>query len=175
MSDDNKQSQLKTEKNRRVVPLSGLDFNYMTTNAVWGQDEAPQDLRNKLSRLEFVKDEHGEIIKDADGNPQAVYKDSLWGLLGFYTRDMRLANLSGFNGEFQYCQYHIDLAGDLLSADMIGSFLIALSRAATILELSQSKGGFLRRKQNTFTQENVSRDDGPAKKQLFGVGSKKQQ
>lgn len=162
-----------TQPSRRTVPLNDLDMSYMTTNSVWGQSEVSEDLRKKLSKLEFVKDEHGDIIKDENGNPVAVYKDSLWGLLAFYTRDMRLANLSTFNGEVAYCQYHIDLASDLLQSDMIGAFLIALSRAATILELSQSKGGFLRNKQNTFTQENVSRDEGNQKKSLFGMGGKK--
>lgn len=160
-------------KARRVIPLNDLDMSYMTTNSVWGQSEVSEDLRNKLSRLEFVKDEKGNIVRDEDGNPVAVYKDSLWGLLAFYTRDMRLANLSTWNGEVEYCQYHIDLAGDLLQSDMIGAFLVALSRAATILELSQSKGGFLRRKQNTFTQENVSKDESQQKKSLFGMGGKK--
>lgn len=162
-----------TNKARRVVPLNDLDMSYMTTNSVWGQSEVSEDLRNKLSKLEFVKDAKGNVITDDEGNPMAVYKESLWGLLAFYTRDMRLANLSTWNGEVEYCQYHIDLAGDLLQSDMVGSFLIALARAATILELSQSKGGFLRGKQNTFTQENVSREEGPQKKSLFGMGGKK--
>lgn len=174
MSSDKDPSNITPQKSsRRVVPLNDLDMSYLTTNSVWGKGEVGDELRNKLSKLEFVKDEHGEILRDKEGNPMAVYKDSLWGLLAFYTRDMRLANLSQWNGEVEYCQYHIDLAGDLLQSDMYGAFLVALARAATILELSQSKGGFLRRKQNTFTSEHITKDEGPQKKSLFGAGGKR--
>jgi hypothetical protein len=105
-----------------------------------------------------------------------VSKESLWGLLGFYTRDMRLANLSTFNGEVEYCQYFTDLAGDFLQTNMVEPFIICLQRVATILELSQSKSGFLRRKMNTFTQESIRKgfDDEPPKKQLFGVKKRDQ-
>ena len=137
MSDDNFDSS-------RSLPTSDLDLNLMLTNSVWGSKEVSQHLKDKLSR--FVLDENGK---------QSITKASLWGLLGFFTRDMRLGNLSSFDNELQTCRYHIDLANDLLSVDMIEPFLIALSRAASILETSQSKGGFLRRMMNTLRQEHI--------------------
>jgi len=74
----------------------------------------------------------------------------------------------------QYVQYYIDLAADLLQSGHYKPFLIALSRAATRMELSQSKGGFLRKEMNTFTSKNINEDAEPPKKSLFG-GQQKQQ
>jgi hypothetical protein len=42
-----------------------------------------------------------------------------------------------------------------------------------VLELSQSKGGFLRRRQNTLTQEHFQQELAPPKKNLFGLGAGK--
>lgn len=136
----------------------------MTTNSQWGQPEVPPELKDKLNVVLKAQYE--------DGSQQNVIQ-SLWGLLGYYTRDMRLANLSVINGELEYCQYHLDLAGDFLQENMVKPFVICLSRVATLLELSQSKGGFLRRKMHTFTHEQVSGEMEPPKKNLFGAGKKK--
>jgi len=144
---------------KRVLPQSDLDLQLMTIDSVWGKQEINKDLKAKLSK--FFVTENKEITME-----------SLWGLLGFYTRDMRLANLSQWNGEFEYCQYYLDLANDLLQAEMIEPFLVALSRVATMLELSQSKGGFLRRNQNTLTTKNLRGELDPPKKKLFGSNKK---
>jgi hypothetical protein len=143
---------------RRFVPQSDLDFNLMTTDSMWGQPTVNEDLKERLMTLtEGV---------DAEGQP--IYrKDNLWALLNFYTRDVRLANLSKLD-ELPYVKYYLDLAGDMLQSDMIRPFLICLSRAATVLELSQSKNGFLRRRMNTFTQEQFKTEMEPPKKKLFG-------
>lgn len=163
MTDDNKEYQyIPQQQQRRTLPQNDLDLALMTTDSVWGKSEVPLELRNRLAKYY----ESGE-----DGNKK-ITMESLWGLLGFYTRDMRLANLSSWNGEFTYCQYFLDLAGDYLQANMVEPFMICLSRVATVLELSQSKGGFLRRKMNTFTQESIHREDEPPKKSLFGTGKK---
>jgi len=153
-----------SEQQKRVQPQSELDFHLMTTDSVWGKSGVSQDLIEKLNKYFYVKDkESGE---------QKISKESLWGLLGFYTRDMRLANLSLWNGEVQYCQYYLDLANDFLQAEMIEPFLITLSRVATMLELSQSKGGFLRKQMNTLRTEAFHGDLEPPKKKLFGTKDK---
>lgn len=144
---------------RRSVPQSDLDFNLMTTDPVWGSQGIDETLREKLKKATVRYDEQGQPIYD---------KEELWGLLNFYTRDMRLANLSKFDGEVIYVKYYLDLAGDFLQSDMIQPFIICLSRAATVLELSQSKNGFLRRRMNTFTQEQFKSEMEPPKKKLFG-------
>ena len=150
---------------RRTVPQSDLDLQMLTIDAVWGKTDVPQQLRDKMNKHFLEKNEGGEEV---------VTKESLWGLLGFYTRDMRLGNLATKDGELAYVQYYIDLANDLLQADMIEPFLIALSRAATRLELSQSKVGFLRKQINTFTQESIHKETEPPKKNLFGKNKQKQ-
>lgn len=143
----------------RSLPTSELDLNLMLTNSVWGRTEVSQELKDRLMKHYATLNEHGEEV---------ITKASLWGLLGFYTRDMRLGNLSAATNELQYCRYMIDLAGDYLQVDMIDPFLICLSRAATLLETSQSKGGFLRKTMNTLRQESVNQNLEPPKKGFFG-------
>lgn len=159
-------NQTTTPDAKRVMPRSDLDFNLMTTDSVWGSPHISQELRARVSKQFLVYNE--------DTQKDEVTEASLWGLLGFYTRDMRLANLSVINGEVNYCQYYLDLANDMLQADMVEPFLICLSRVATVLELSQSKGGFLRRRMNTFTSEHFQTEEGPAKKSLFGKPKKQE-
>lgn len=151
------------QENLRTLPNSDLDLNLMLTDSVWGRNEVPPELREKLNKYYLESDENGK---------QTLTKSSLWGLLGFFTRDMRLGNLSEWDNELKTCRYMIDLANDLLDADLIEPFLISLSRAATLLETSQSKKGFLRIKMNTLRQENIQTQQEPPKKGFFG-GSKK--
>ena len=149
----------------RSMPTSELDLNLMLTNAVWGRPEVSEELKTRLNKDFSDVDDEGKI---------KITTASLWGLLGFYTRDMRLANLSEWNNEVQTCRYMIDLANDYLSENMIEPFIISLSRAVNIMETSQSKGGFLRRQMNTLTQKNVSQSLEPPKKGFFGGGKEKQ-
>lgn len=155
-----------TEQTFRTQPTSHLDLDLMLTNSVWGQTEVPQELRDRLSR--HFLEEKQEIVEGETKTVKTVTTNSLWGLLGFYTRDMRLGNLSTFDNELQTCRYMLDLAGDLLQKEYIEPFLICLSRVATILETSQSKGGFLRKQMNTLTQQHLSQSMEPKKKGFFG-------
>ena len=150
---------------KRPLPQSELDLNLMLTNTMWGNPELSETIKQKLNK--------GRIIKDEQGNAY-VDKQDLWGLLGFYSRDLRLANLSSFNGELEYCKYHLNLANDFLHCDFVEPFLICLSRVATVLELSQSKGGFLRRRQNTFTTEQMQQNLEPPKKNIWGIQKQEQ-
>lgn len=158
---------------RRTLPHSELDLNLMLTDSVWGKAEVSSLLRDRLNKYYAMRDQDGKQLFNEEGQP-IVTKESLWGLLGFYTRDMRLGNLSRLDNELQTCRYYINLANDFLNVDMIEPFLIALSRAATILETSQSKGGFLRRITNTLRQEHIKQEMEPPKKGWMG-GNKKNQ
>lgn len=144
------------EQQTRTTPTSGIDFNFMVVNSVWGQQEVPQELRDRLN-------EYG--LKNEG---QTITEKSLWGLFGYFTRDMRLGNLD-FE-EAYYCKYMLELAGDCLREEKgyIKSFMSALSRSATVLELSQSKKGFLRRIMNTLRQEQTYQELEPPKKGFFG-------
>lgn len=144
---------------RRAPPQNELDLVLMTTESVWGKQEVSSEIKERLNKFFLTQDEEGN---------EGYTIGNLWGLLGYYTRDMRLANLNPLTGEVKYCQYYLDLAGDFLQAGMIEPFIICLSRVATELELSQSKGGFLRRKMSTFTHEQIHQEIEPPKRKLFG-------
>jgi hypothetical protein len=155
------------KKQYRIVPQGELDFNMMVINTVWGDTNIPEGLKDKLTKYTYVLDKNNNIAKDDKGEP-IINKDALWELLGFYTRDMRLGNI---RDKFQlvYCQYYLDLANDLLREDYIIPFCICISRAATVLELSQSWQGFLREKLTTIRSENVNTNIEPPKKNFFGA------
>lgn len=147
---------------RRVVPQSGLDWNMMLTDTMWGSAQVSRQLKEKIRQ---------RTLKPVAGGEE-FDREAAWELLSFYTRDMRLANLSVVWGEVKYCQYYLDLAGDFLREGMPEAFSTCLARAATILELSQSKSGFLRRRQNTLTTESLSGEVEPQKKRLLFPGKK---
>lgn len=157
----NEQQQNTANEVRRVVPQSGLDWNMMLTDTMWGSRQISAQIKEKIKR---------RTIRD-DGS---IDKNEAWELLSFYTRDLRLANLSSVFGEITYCQYYLDLAGDFLREGYPEAFATCLARAATILELSQSKGGFLRRRQNTLTTESLQGEVEPQKKRLLFGGNKRQ-
>lgn len=134
----------------------------LTTDAVWGKPEVSPELKRKLAKFNSVK-----IFDEITGEEKEGYTESsLWGLLSFYTRDMRLANLNLI--QQNRCEHYIDLAGDLLQSGLTKPFIIALSRAATTLELSQSRGGFLRKRLTTITSESYKEEKEPAKRNFFG-------
>ena len=147
--------------NGRMLPQSDLDFTLMTTDAVWGTNYINPEFKQILKKQypDKVNPETGEVALD---------ETSLWGLFSFYTRDLRLANLSPWNGEMTYCQYWLDYARDCLMANYTEPFMISLGQVATVLELSQSKGGFLRKISKTWIGENRTFNDEPAMKGLFG-------
>lgn len=160
----------------KEVPINDLHFQLLTTDTVWGSVSVPPELKQIINR------EHTEILIDKDGNtiidqrtgePKKVIKSSgYWEMLGFYTRDLRLGNLSDLNGEMDYCKYHLDLANDFLRAGFIEPFLICLSRVATVIELSQSKKGFFRKLMNTFIQKHEYNELTADKRNFFGAGGK---
>lgn len=151
----------------RITPQSEIDLQMMLTDPKWGQD-VPDELKEKLKIIvgEYMsKNEEGE-------NVRVRVEEGLWGLLSYYTRDIRLGNLSYFNGELDYCRYFLDLAGDCLRSGYLQSFLKSLTMAVTIIETSQSKGGFLRKRQGTITQEKMSGELEPKKGGLLGTNKK---
>jgi len=143
----------------RSLPASELDLNLMITDSVWGRPEVSTELKETLNKYYMEKDE--------DGN-DCIKTSSMWGLLSYYTRDIRLGNLSVWNGELEMCRHYLDLAGQLLYANLIEPFIIALSKAITIIETSQSKNGFLRGQMNTLRHETINQQLEPPKKGFFG-------
>lgn len=147
------------------VPESQLELSMLYTNPVWGSDqEINQSFRDKTTKVvQFVNKDTGEILKTS--------KDRLWEGLQFFTRDLRLGNLS--SSEVKICDYYLTLAADFLKESFVDAFIVSLSRVASVIELSQSKGGFLRKRLNTFTKENKDSIDMPKKNGFFHTGANK--
>lgn len=168
----------KEDNNREKRPLirSELDLSLLTTDSVWGKNDINKEFKQRTAKQVGYwvprLDEKGEPVLNESGDNYEydfiTEEEFLWNTLGFFTRDFRLGNLSKFDGEVNYCEYYTNLAGDLLHERMKKSFNISLSRVAGKLELSQSSGGFLRRRMNTLTQEHFQHDIEPKKVSLFG-------
>lgn len=134
----------------RRVPTSDQDFNYMIVDTRWGKVDVPNELRKALEKEErkviihkgerYINESKEPVIATQD---IVVYeKKIMWDLLSFYTQDIRLGQLT--KDQETYVIYHLDLAGDCLHSNLTESFIIALSRAISVLETSQSRQGFLR-------------------------------
>ena len=151
---------------RRVLPQSELDLALMTTDSVWGKDEVHSNFLKKLRKYFEIK--RGEGAAELD-------YESLWNTtMSYFTRDIRLGNLSAnpMNSEVNEVRHYLRLAGDCLSEGYIKAFLACLRRVAEITEVSQSKGGFLRKLLQTFRQETYHQEIEPPKKSLFGTKKK---
>jgi hypothetical protein len=163
---------------KRKTPYNELDLQFMITEPAWGK-EATTELNKKVSQVigeayymcldcEKPSNSKDKCSHCKGSNIQLVIdKEPLWGLLSYYTRDLRLGNLSTWNNEISFCHHWLSLAGDLLRAGHVKSFLSALSRVVDRIEISQSKQGFYRKRMGTVTSEQFSNKDlEPNKKNL---------
>lgn len=159
---------------KRTVPQNDLDFQYIVTDTKWGKPDMSPSFKNYLSQEKKVLLPSGtkylfngeEYI--SDGNVVAFETEYLWERLQFLTQDIRLGNLNPLLGETAFCQYYIDLAGDLMQEGYKKSFSIALSRSAVVLELSQSNKGFLRKNMGTFRHKQEITNKEPPRRSIFG-------
>jgi hypothetical protein len=135
----------------------------IVTDPQWGKS-IPDELRRKL----LVLVETGKTIDTDEGKKVEVFEDDLWSLMSFYSRDIRLSNLSSMNGELEYVEYYLNLASDCLRHGLLRSFIKSLSLAVSRMEVSQAKNGFLRKRQGTITQENFDNKE-PQKRGIFGL------
>jgi hypothetical protein len=130
---------------RRLPPQSDLDLNLMMTDPEWGRDSVNPEFKRMLG--------------------------AMWVEKNMFTRDIRLSNLDA--GELRDVRHYLNLTADLLQCGFFKAAGITMGRAATVLESSQGKKGFLRKEMNTITQQRITRDEAP-KKRLFG-GNKEAQ
>lgn len=154
--EDNVEKQFVYERN---TPENALDFNMQMLDSLWGKKgKINEDLQKKLTQAKYYKDiESGKLMVD---------KDDLWAVLGNYTRDLRLGNLDKV--ELGICWHYLNFASDCLKGSFVNSFIVSMSRVATILELSQSKYGFLRRRPNTLETSKTEQTLEPKRKGFFG-------
>jgi len=153
----------------RSIPANFLDLQMQITDPAW-QNLSPE-LQAKLMR-NIGEQIEKEIVDGQEVEVKKQVYEKLSGVLAVYTRDIRLGNLSSFNGEFEFVSYYLELAVDLLQDGKPDACVVALNKALARLELSSSRGGFLRKLFNTFRSENVSSSIEPEKRNIMG-GNKK--
>ena len=145
-------------ENKRTTPMSELDLKMLMTNPAWTEQNIPKHLQDRLKHIISENDEEVEF-------------ENLYELLAWYQRDLRLGNLSSWDGEVVYCHYYLDLASDCIKMNLAKSFITCLSRVATVIEISQSKSGFLRKlptKQEHLIEER--NNESKKKSGFFGRG-----
>jgi hypothetical protein len=130
-------------------PANDLDFQMMMVDGRWGDKNLDADLRDRLKTSKFLRIKAGSVVINSDKEETIIDHDTLiptevflWGELSFFTRDFRLGNLSP--ADYEEAKHFTLLAADCLRLGMHRAFTVCLSRVAAILELSQSKKGFLR-------------------------------
>lgn len=117
---------------------------------------------------------------------KVIKKDTMWAIHGYYTRDLRLGNLRDsvnpfIRDEIKYCEYHLNLAGDYLNFKhpelkhgFYKAFFAHIRRVATLLELSQSRGGWFRKTGTTITtalESNKPIEQAAEEKRIFGIAT----
>jgi hypothetical protein len=150
------------QKMKRIIPQNSLEVDVMTTIPGWGVDEIPFALREKLTKYGVSP------TKDADGKDVFTTED-LQSLLAIFTKDLRFGNLTAFQ-EYE-CNYFLMLGADCLEQKFPEAFVVCMSRVAGILELSQSRGGFFRKRSGTITQENFVENSADKKKGWLNKGN----
>lgn len=153
---------------QRIKPTSDLDFNLMITETLWGSPYVNNELKEHLTKHFQEKDEDGNPLYHPETGEPLLTQKALWGVHAYYTRDLRLSNLSYTSGEIPYCQHYLDLAGDFIRVYMLEAFNTCIARVATVTELAQSKNGFLRRQLNTLRTESSQETLEPPKRSLWG-------
>jgi hypothetical protein len=158
----NDSNQGQQRKQYQYIPVNDTEYMSRVTEPGWGKtEEIPRSLDDDLKRRVYYEDEKGNV---------SFVKTSVWAILGIFTRDIRLGNLSELNNELQRTRYYLKFTADLLMEGVIESSVVTLGEAVVILETSQSKNGFMRKQSSTITNEQHYEEKG--KKSLFDLGRK---
>lgn len=149
------------------IPANELDYFQRITDPSWS--DLTEDMKDRLSKI--IKQTYNEGSKRWQ-----LEKEERKTLLEVYKRDLRLGNLSKEKGllnlemsEMEFCMIWLNIATDCLTEDYPESFRIALSRVISVLELSQSREGFMRKQMNTISMETKQINDEPKKKSIFNT------
>lgn len=165
MVDDNT---IQQQKNK-VRPQNTVDLQVMTIEPYISSEYISDRLRNKFRNYVYILDEKGNIALDEDGNPKIRLVRDMWATIEIFTQDQRLGNLK--NSEVNAITYNLDLCSDILTV-LPESFnkpaFILLERATSTLEVSSSRGGFVRTLFNTMFQNQSYSEDKPQKRSFFG-------
>jgi len=166
-----------TNNNSVPRPTTDLDFQQQLTDPYVSSPYVHDSFSDKFKEYDYIRDDKGNPLKNEKGEFSVLVKKDLWSILQIFTRDWRLGNIDK-REEAVYIRYYIDLTTDILIClgdDYREVALICMSRALNVNETSQSKGGFLRKMLNTFIHKvTPNGEDKPAKRNLLGLGKKKE-
>jgi hypothetical protein len=188
-------------QSQRFIPVSEIDASMRTLETSWGK-EATTELFNALKGItsfvtvintegKVITDEDGEnmiflinnksqlvntkgkiITNDKDKPVEIDAKESSWGLLSYYNKDLRLGylndNIAKGSNEVDIANYYLNIAGDCLRLGYPKAFETALRRVITLIELSQSRNGNLRKDMITIKQDISQSINKPKKKGILG-------
>lgn len=136
-----------TETKKEEFATSGLHLQMKVTNPAYSERiAAPSNIS---------ADEWLELQKE----------------MAVYTRDLRLGNIQ--NKHYERALKYLSIAGDCMSEGMLDPAKSSLRRVVDIIELSQSRGGFLRNLINTLIRRDaVSQEITDNKSNFWGKRKK---
>jgi hypothetical protein len=146
-------------------PYNALEYNHSITVPSWGEPEHySPDAQEKLHKSkDLIVDKENDVVI-------APSKESLLQYLQIILKkDLRLGNLNELTGEITYCKEHLDFAYDCIDSDYPESSQLCIERAASMVELSHSKGGFFRKLIHTITKRDYKEIKEPNQKGIFGA------
>lgn len=147
-------------------PYNELELQYATLQSAWGREysgELYAKVQRSIQEAEYVLDEKtGQIML------VKIDKEPIIQLHEIFTRDLRLGNLSDLFGEVEKCQEWLLIANDCLHNNLFESYMLSMARVISILEISQSRSGFLRKRLGTIRTENIKSDVTPSKNRFLG-------
>lgn len=147
----------------QMNPSNDVDLFIYTTDPAWCTEDINTDFEQVL------RDENGKPVLDREGNPIVVF--SFWHSLRFIKRDLRLGNIDPRFDDIEWMENRIQLAQNLIMLRN-GAFKhlapMSIIPVIAIIELSQSRKGFLRKNFRTFSFKSESEDKTRASGGFFG-------
>lgn len=138
---------------QQYAPANDTDLFIYSLDPAWSTEHINTDFEQPLT------DAEGNFVKDASGKQIMVF--SFWHALKFVKRDLRLGNLNPKIDDIGWMEDRVHLAQTLLSLRDGAFKCLAPSSIMPViasLELSQSRGGFVRKNFRTFSFKNESED-----------------
>jgi hypothetical protein len=152
------------DERKRDMPLNELDLQMIMTEPNWS--DAGEGLRDTFKQQVSLSQESQLYVNE---NQEVVVPDrNLLEIMEVFQRDLRLGNLRRKDGELERARFMMDLALDCFNEGYTEPCVLLLHRVATMIDTSQSDGGFLRNLFSTLIKKDVTEDITPKKRGLFG-------
>lgn len=155
---------------KRYLPGSDAEFYLHITRPSYADKALNPGLNDRVSNKFNVTDSDGNVVLDKKTGKPIEVKISKLDFYEIFTQDVRLGNLN--DEEVFFCTEYLDTAYDCLSSELGGGALVIAERAYSVVEVSHSKKGWLRRILATLRMENIHEMYEP-KKSFLGGNEKK--